>query len=423
MSRTGGLHLSAPRAIAGHLFPRSRGGCPVKLRAARSLLALLAVALVACDDDPTGPTTLDITRTVESGNVAVVDGKTATGALFRLSQPANWNGRLLVYAHGYVDPKLPIALPAIDDLRRALNAQGYAVAYSSYSENGYAIEDGIARTHEMKAIFTEQMAAPARTYVFGHSLGGIITQAVAEQHPEDYAGAMPMCGLLGGSKPQLEYIANVRVLFDALFPDVLPGSVLSVPAGTNFATQVAPQLVNLFTTNQQAGITLGALASFTQAPLPYANPTELVNSAVQALGFHFTGIADILARTNGASPIDNANVTYTSAAAPAQLVQVANASAERVTSTPAAQAFVERVYTPTGNLQMPTITLHTSRDPIVPAFHQGLFAAKVATANRQGLLVQREYNRFGHCTFTGEEMIGGISDLVLWAERGIKPAS
>jgi pimeloyl-ACP methyl ester carboxylesterase len=393
----------------------------VQLRAARSLFASLTLALVACSDDPVGPTTLDITRTVESGNVALVDGKTPTGALFRLSKPTNWNGRLVVYAHGYVDPKLPIALPAVDDLRRAMNSQGYAVAYSSYSENGFAIEDGIARTHEMKSIFSQELGEPAQTYIIGHSLGGIITQAVAEKYPSDYAGAMPMCGLLGGSKPQLEYIANVRVLFDALFPDVLPGSVLSIPAGTDFATQVAPQLVNLFTTNPQAGLTLGALASFTQAPLPYANSTELVNSAVQALGFHFVGIADLLRRTNGVSPIDNATVTYASSVAPAQVVQLANANAERVTSTTAAQAFVERVYTPTGDLRMPTITLHTSRDPIVPAFHQGLFATKVSAANRQGLLVQSEFNRYGHCTFTGEEMIGGLSDLVLWAEQGIKP--
>lgn len=392
------------------------------LHAVRSLFALLALALVACSDDVTGPTTLDITRTVESGGVALVDGKTPTGALFRLSKPANWNGRLVVYAHGYVDPKLPIALPAVDELRRAMNGQGYAMAYSSYSENGYAIEDGIARTHEMKAIFSAELGEPAQTYIIGHSLGGIITQAVAEKYPSDYAGAMPMCGLLGGSKPQLEYIADVRVLFDALFPDVLPGSVLSIPAGTDFSTQVAPQLVNLFTTNQQAGLTLGALASFTQAPLPYANSTELVNSTLQALGFHFTGIADVLKRTNGDSPIDNRNVTYSSSVAPAQLVQLANANAERVTGTPAAQAYVERFYTPTGDLRMPTITLHTSRDPIVPAFHQGLFAAKVSAANRQGLLVQREFNRYGHCTFTGEEMIGGLSDLVLWAEQGIKPA-
>src|SRR5439155_12268199 len=73
--------------------------------------------------------------------------------------PANWNGRLILCAHGFIDPAAPIALPDVEpvdvapwvvELRETLLSQGYAVAYSSYSENGWAVQDGAARTHELR---------------------------------------------------------------------------------------------------------------------------------------------------------------------------------------------------------------------------------------------------------------------------------
>ena len=54
--------------------------------------------------------------------------------------PAKWNGRLILYAHGFIDPAAPIALPDVApadvapwvvQLRETLISQGYAVAYSS----------------------------------------------------------------------------------------------------------------------------------------------------------------------------------------------------------------------------------------------------------------------------------------------------
>ena len=71
--------------------------------------------------------------------------------------PEAWNGRLVLYAHGFVDPEAPIALPDVApadvapwvvELRERLLRAGYAVAYSSYAENGWAVKDGAERTHD-----------------------------------------------------------------------------------------------------------------------------------------------------------------------------------------------------------------------------------------------------------------------------------
>lgn len=67
----------------------------------------------------------------------IIDGQIGPGALYRLASPANWNGSLVLYAHGYTGTELPVALPPEGALLiSALTSQGFAVAYSSFSENG-----------------------------------------------------------------------------------------------------------------------------------------------------------------------------------------------------------------------------------------------------------------------------------------------
>ena len=55
-------------------------------------------------------------RQVEQGPVHLV-GQTAGGALWRIDKPADWNGELVVYLHGYTNPADPVALPNNDAIR------------------------------------------------------------------------------------------------------------------------------------------------------------------------------------------------------------------------------------------------------------------------------------------------------------------
>ena len=73
----------------------------------------------------------------------VVNGQLGPGALYRLVRPANWNGSLVLYAHGFVPKSEPVAFAAEGNLIISLLApQGFAVALSSFSENGWAVKDG-----------------------------------------------------------------------------------------------------------------------------------------------------------------------------------------------------------------------------------------------------------------------------------------
>jgi hypothetical protein len=58
------------------------------------------------------------------------------GTGYRIEVPANWNGEVVYYAHGFRGnpPALTVSFPP---LREHLIANGYAWAASSYSKNGY----------------------------------------------------------------------------------------------------------------------------------------------------------------------------------------------------------------------------------------------------------------------------------------------
>ena len=76
------------------------------------------------------------------------DGATGPGSVYRLIRPTNWNGILLLYAHGYVSKDQPVGIPDDAQLVAALAAaQGFAVAVSSFSENGWVVKDGTQRMH------------------------------------------------------------------------------------------------------------------------------------------------------------------------------------------------------------------------------------------------------------------------------------
>jgi pimeloyl-ACP methyl ester carboxylesterase len=352
----------------------------------------------------------------------IVDGTLGPGALYRLVRPTIWNGGLVVYAHGFVSPDEPIAIPPDAELAiTLLTSQGFAVAVSSFSENGWAVKDGTQRTHQLLGIFQSEFGTPNRVYAAGGSMGGLIAIRLVETYPWEFAGLLPVCAVAGGLRPELEYFANVRVLFDLFYPGVLPGSLVDVPAELDVTTQIINPARAAMIADSDGAF---AIASITQTPVPFANPQELIQSIVTAL-VGAAGYPSVLALTHGQPFFDNTDTVYTGALLP-ETLQWINANVQRFSASPAGLNYVEHNYTPTGDLHIPALTLRTFRDPLVPGFHQAAYGAAVAAAGNSDLLVQRSVagaaNGYGHCTFTPQELATAFAQLVLWAENGIKPA-
>ena len=354
------------------------------------------------------------------------------GSEYELAVPANWNGTLVVYAHGIVDPQLPVALPDIDTLKIPLLAAGFAVAYSSFSSNGYAVQDGMERTHELNAQFAAQFGKPKRTILMGHSLGGLIVLALAEKYPKEYDGALPMCGVVGGSIPEVNYVANGRMLYDLFFssgvfgtfpydlpgnggnPVVLPFSSLSDPAYVGVLTNFTDGFAAPNYITQQYAETV-------PLPVNWADPQEVTTAAMTLVGFDIRYGSDLLARTHNRVPFTNVITFYNDPLA-MKLDWLINADVERYIAPPQALDYLSENYSPTGRLKIPMLTVHTTRDPVVPIWHEDIYNTLTKWNHSSNLLVQTRIDRYGHCTFTDQETLDAFQKLILWVEAGVKPA-
>ena len=355
-----------------------------------------------------------------------ITGETGKGALYAFFVPGSWNGDVVYYAHGIVDAALPVALPEGDGfpaVRDALGALGYAVAYSSFSENGWAVKDGAESTHRLRGLFASKVAKPRRSFLMGTSMGGLVAQNLAETHAREYDGTLAMCAPLGGAEDEVNYIANVRVLFDLMYPGVLPGDVLHVPAGLDVNTQVFGPVLGAVGADPTG---LGIIARIRQTPLAGNDGTELVTSLLYALAYDVRGIDDFLGRTHGHSMFDNARTQYVAAVPgllPDTVIYGINRYVGRFSATPDAMNYLDRYYTPAGDLGAPTVTMHTTRDPLVPYFHEAEFAQVVSQRHDSARLLQRSFDRYGHCAFSTPEMVDAFQALSAWVSTGQRPAN
>jgi pimeloyl-ACP methyl ester carboxylesterase len=397
------------------------------------LLVLAAGLLVGCSEEAVSPESDQAVASVagRSAPVAnIIEGEVGPGTEYALCMPDNWNGDLIVYAHGFIDVAVPIGLPTECDWeydRDALLAEGYAIAYSSFSCNGFSVKEGVQQTHQVRGLFIAEYGEPEYTYLMGHSLGGAVGVVLAEKHPGIYDGVLSMSGMIGGSMAQIDYVANVRILFDTWYPGVLPGTVVDIPDITDLYGEVVIPIATAIQTTPDYALAIGQLD---QTPVPFSNGEELVQSFAQAIGFNFRGFNDVASRTHGHCPVDNMETVYSCSmgTVPASFLDATNAMVPRYDRTPDADAYLRHYMEPTGELTVPMLTLHHMFDPSVPIFHEDIYEALVAASGHSDNFVRRTvFNpHYGHCSYGDVDtnvatVTAAFLDLVNWVEYGVKP--
>src|SRR5579872_7239326 len=128
------------------------------------------------------------------------NGTLGDGATYVIDVPAHWNGTVLLYSHGYVVPGSPNPAQDVGDPITGaflLNA-GFALAGTSYATTGWAVHEAIPDQIAVLDVFNTQVGPPIETIAWGHSLGGMITAGLIQEHPERFTAALPMCGVLSG---------------------------------------------------------------------------------------------------------------------------------------------------------------------------------------------------------------------------------
>jgi len=343
---------------------------------------------------------------------------TSGDSLYRFIVPKPWNGQLILYAHGYAEPTIPIAIPnTAPELQifQAVTSQGFALAITSYSQNGWAVKEGAQDLKDLQDLFTARVGKPTRTYVVGVSMGGLITVDVAENSPTRYDGALSICGVVGGAQAQMQRLGDGRVLFDYFFPGVLPGDLLHTPyldysVGGPVWNAVVNAIMSGYAAPGNPTLQFASVMGLTGS-----TPNELIFSGFSLLGNAYT---ELLQRTGGHSFYDNTKTVYTGSADDARL----NARVQRFQAVPDAVEYLAKYYTPTGKLSIPLVTLHTTEDPTAAFSQEASYAAVVAKAGASAFLVQQSADRYGHCNVNPAEIVNAFQGLIGWVNFGVKPA-
>jgi len=348
-------------------------------------------------------------------------------------------------------------------VRDVLLDDGYALIGSSYAGGGtgWSVRDGVRAGVEAVAIAGRRIGADKveRVFVWGNSLGGLITQTLAEEHPDLVDGVAPLCGVLGGTNRNLDLALDVAVGVKRFFYPALRlrGFASREGAQANFAAAsaaVTAKLANPATQTSATGRVLGLAALMGSAAKTRtyngvgtaSSVGAAAESLLTALNYATVGRYDIEQRVGG-NPSTNVGTDYVSRVTPESTARFTafgfgagllrsyatalDTYGKRVAADPKARRAAARLGNPTGALADKTVAMHTVHDPLVIVQNERVFLRRVSARGATDRLLQlyvqppayvtaAPYGA-GHCNFATDQYVAVIRALDGWVDSGTRP--
>ena len=373
-------------------------------------------------------------------------GVTSDGAPYMMMVPANFGGTVALYSHGYrYNIDIPAGIPLIGGytvtntpepvpggnsaVAQYLFSQGVAVVGSGFARQGWNPDSAIKTNVELIGVFKAQFPKTTKVVAWGSSLGGVITQGLAEKHPELISAAAPMC-MADNVPAELtmagDFLWGLKVLFD---PTIKAGNYSAGAAGN---AEAYADLIKVFTvmgklqaslaTNawpdtssatgkalaaggvppRSALLLLGLMSGLpTQSahfdsvsgpagalkltfPLALSPALAILENGTNAAALAVLATQDVELQAGGAifdntktdyaARIENERVVYNAALSGNTVIDAllgaisaANPGAPRAVGNAAAIAKMNALHNNTGKINVPTILMTGVADPITPA--------------------------------------------------------
>lgn len=352
-------------------------------------------------------------------------------ANYTIRVPANWNGTLLVYAHGYLDELQPPPIDAAPEGafgENILLSMGYAVAGTANRNAGWAVKEGIQNTLALTQFFKGQVGKPEHVILWGFSMGSVIALESIEKYPGIYDGVIAGCGLAAGTSLNFDLALALSLAYDVAFE--WPGSwgsIEDVREGLEFETEVYPTLYSQVINPANTGlIEFIRLACDLPTDVNSISPFWLFTDM-----FYATQVRAELEKRAGGPVAQNLDHFYSLSAAEiaylgslgvnaVELLGQMNSRTNIEASIPA-RKYVERYAEFSGNLKRPVITIHTRVDEVVREANEGIYWNLVEAAGKDDLLIQVFTDSVGHCNFTADQLLATVVALEYWLDTGMKP--
>jgi len=353
-------------------------------------------------------------------------GQDANGAHYAIAVPHEWNGDLVVHAHG--GPDLAAASDperSVEDLDRwaVMAREGYAWVGSAYRRGGYGTRMAVADTESAREVFVEAFGVPGRTYAHGQSWGGDVAAKLVEVHPAAYEGVLLTNGVLAGASRGYDYRVDLRVVYQYYCG--------------NHPRPSEPQYPLWMGLRKDSTMTSAGLRSRLQECTGYQSepgdrtalqqrnlddilavtkvPERTLESHLRFATFTFRDI--VHHRLDGRNPFSNRAVRYSGSHDDEAL----NKGVERFSADPSAERDLTWDSDLTGAVRIPTLTLHAIDDPTVFVEHESAYRETREGAGTADDLVQVFTAESEHSSLSNSGYAAAMDALAAWTETGARP--
>jgi pimeloyl-ACP methyl ester carboxylesterase len=411
------------------------------------ILSLLSVAALATTVLVAAPTVANATPACDGKSpIQTCVGVTSDGAPYAMQVPANFNGTVALYSHGYrYNVDIPAAIPLIGGYKitntpepvpggnaavaQYFFSQGVAIVGSGFARQGWNPDSAIKTNVELIGTFKKQFPKTNKVVAWGASLGGVITQGLAEKYPNLIDAAAPLC-MADNIAPQLtmagDFLWGVKVLFDPTIKggNYSPGAAgvaesyadlgkvftvmgklqaaLATGAWPDTASATGKSLAAAGVPSRSALLLLGLMAGLpTQSahfdsisgpegplkltfPLALSPALAILENGTNAAALAVLATQDVENQAGGAifdntktdyaARIDSERVIFNAALSGNTVIDAllgalspANPGAPRAKANPTAVAKMNSLHVNTGKINVPTILMVGVADPITPA--------------------------------------------------------
>ena len=420
-----------------------------KFKRSLTLVAVSSLLSITVVSIPTAAQATPVCTT--ASGVTTCLGATSDTAPYMLMTPANFNGTVYLYSHGYRNNvPLPGTLSAATgfpttvvnspepapggnaQIIGTLLAKGYAVMGSGFARQGWNADSAIKTNVELIGVFKKQYPKTTKVVAWGNSLGGFITQALAEKYPDLISAAAPLC-IASDLTPLMtmagDALWGIKTFFDptikggnysagaAGYAEAMAdlGKVLTVAGAMSAAIAANPtapawpatstvpaalkaipsrsalvliglmsglpmQSAHFDSTSAPAGLPASNALSFQLAINPALATLENVTNAA-AVGVLF---AHDIEQQAGGAVFDNTATDYSARVASERFIWSSALTGEagvngllgylaavpRVKGNPAAIAKLATLTSHTGKVEIPTILFTGTADPVTPPGNQ-----------------------------------------------------
>jgi pimeloyl-ACP methyl ester carboxylesterase len=374
-------------------------------------------------------------------------GATSDGAPYAMQVPANFNGTVALWSHGYrPNVNVPAGIPGLGgyvvtntpepvpggnaEVAKYFFSQGVAILGSGFARQGWNPDSAIKTNVELIDTFKKQFPKTTKVVAWGGSLGGVITQGLAEKYPNLINAAAPLC-MADNVQPQLQgagdFLWGLKVLFDPTIKggNYSPGAagvaesyadlakvftvigkiqatMLTTGAWPDTSSATGKSLAAAGVPLRSALLLLGLMSGIpTQSahfdstsgpegalkltfPLAVSPALAILQNGAEAAALAVLATQDVENQVGGAV-FDNTKTDYAARIADEQVIfnaalsgntvidallgalSPANPDAPRAVANPAAVAKMKALHINTGKINVPTILMVGVADPITPA--------------------------------------------------------